>query len=212
MRALIGVNEETVARAKRMGARGRGRFEIRYNTAVEEVIGQLQREEIKENSWVKEEVVKIYAALHAARLLRTVEAWDGQGKLVGALLGIDLPGTFVAETMFGTVPEASKVCLCRLVEDCMAGRGCVHAAKEMIDVQTPHDLCVWGFPGEEEDGQGGGRTTAHPCVRLGEIYLPISAYMRAFVSAWKGAFARGGSRHGPRRRGKEGRDDESCCC
>lgn len=185
IRAMIPVNADTAARARRLARRGRGRFEIRYSTAIEQVVAQLQREEIKRNSWVKEEVVKIYAALDAARLLKTVEVWDKGGNLVGALLGIDLPGTFVAETMYGLVPEASKICLCRLVEDCAAGRW---GHKEIIDVQTPHNLEEWGLPREEE---GEDRGTSHPCVRIGEIYLPISVYMRAFVAAWKRGFGGG---------------------
>jgi len=177
IRAMIPVNPDTAARARRLARRGRHRFEIRHNTVTWDVVTLLQREDIKRNSWVQEEVVKIYAALHAARLLRTVEAWDTQGNLAGALLGIDLPGTFIAETMFGLVPEASKICLCRLVEDCF------HEGREIIDVQTPHNLDEWGLPREDAS-----RTTPHPCVRIGEIYLPISVYMRAFVAAWKRAF------------------------
>lgn len=188
IRAMIPVDERTIARARRLARRGKNRFEIRYNTAVEEVIRELQREEIKRNSWVKEEVVKIYAALDAARLLRTIEAWGRDGKLAGALLGIDLPGTFVAETMYGVVPEASKICLCQLIEDCSAGTGAVSGVREIIDVQTPHNYDEWGFTPEEGKTAG---ATAHPCVRLGEVYLPIAIYMRAFVSAWKRSFSGG---------------------
>ena len=181
LRAVIPVNAHTARRAKQLARRGRKRFEIRYTTAVEEIIADLRRQEIKPRSWVQEEVVAIYRTLHNAGLLRTVEAWQGE-KLVGALLGITLPGTYIAETMYGIVPEASKVCLCRLVEDCLA------AGIEMIDVQTPHDLRDMDFLAPNLDVQ---ERTAHPCVRLGEQLIPLPRFRRMFETAWQGACAGG---------------------
>ena len=112
VRAVLPVDREVVWRARRMmkRAQGRvgGRLEIRYLTAVEEVMEQLRQ--VKEHSWVRGEVVEIYRALHAAGLLWTLEAWE-KGRLVGGLVGVVLPGVFVAETMYGIVPEASKVSL-----------------------------------------------------------------------------------------------------
>jgi leucyl/phenylalanyl-tRNA--protein transferase len=181
VRAVIPVNEATVARARRLARRARKRFEIRYTTSIEEVIRQLQREEIKKQSWVKEEVVAIYRTLHKNGMLRTVEAWNpATGELQGALLGLVLPGTYIAETMYGTVPEASKICLCQLVEDCL------QAGFEMIDVQTPHD-----FHFEVLRGLGLDMGTAHPCVRLGEEVIPISRFRRHFEEAWRRAFKGG---------------------
>ena len=125
VRAVLPVNATTAARAGQLMRRSRGLFEMRYTTAVAEVIAHLRdagEGGVKSNSWVRGEVIRIYEALHEAGLLQTVEAWQVAGekgpRLVGALLGIVMPGTFIAETMFGLVPEASKVCLCRLVEDC----------------------------------------------------------------------------------------------
>ncbi len=197
VRAVLPVNAQTAARARRMGRRAQGaggRFEIRYTTAVETVLGHLQR--VKEHSWVRGQVVDIYRALHEAGVLRTVEAWERdtdagtrrrgdaakEPRLVGALLGLVLPGVFVAETMYGLVPEASKVCLCQLVEDCWnAG----HPTYELIDVQPPHNLDEYGLPLPRKTG------TAHPCIRLGEQHLPLAAYLAAFAAAWKRAFAGG---------------------
>src|SRR5437762_2790630 len=107
-RAIMRLDEQTLAHARRMARRGGKRFEVRFTTAVEAVLQDLQT--VRENSWVKGEVVEIYRALHAAGLLRTVEAWEvakirnsksesripKEEKLVGGLLGIVLPGVFVA--------------------------------------------------------------------------------------------------------------------
>ncbi len=178
LRAVVPVDEEAVKKADRMTHRSRGHFEIRYTTAVEQVIAHLQKEEIKENSWVKEEVVGIYRDLHRAGLLQTVEAWAG-GMLVGGLLGIVMPGTFIAETMYGLIPEASKVCLCQLICDCSA------AGFSMIDVQTPHDVDEFGLPRKREG------ETAHPCIRLGEVRVGVDVFMRAFEMAWRRSFDSG---------------------
>ena len=139
-----------------------------------------QLRQVKEHSWVRGEVVEIYRALHAAGLLWTLEAWE-KGRLVGGLVGVVLPGVFVAETMYGIVPEASKVCLCQLVEDCWnEGRG----GFAMIDVQTPHDRDEMGLP----LGRPG---TAHPCVRLGEKLVEIAVFLRELRGTWKRAFGGG---------------------
>jgi leucyl/phenylalanyl-tRNA--protein transferase len=180
-RALVPVNQAAVKKAGKLARRGKHKFEIRYSTAVDEVIACLQRPDVKQRSWVKEEVVAIYHALCEAGLLRTVEAWtkEPRPRLVGGLLGLIMPGTFIAETMFGLVPEASKVCLCQLVEDCAA------AGFEMIDVQTPHDIDEYGMPRNAEGD------TPHPCMRLGEECVRIELYMSAFAAVWQRSF--GGS-------------------
>jgi leucyl/phenylalanyl-tRNA--protein transferase len=180
VRAVIPVHDQTLARAKRLARRGKKRFEIRRTTAVDDVIEQLKSETVKADSWVREDVIAIYHALQKAGMLRTVEAWDpATGALVGALLGIALPGTFVAETMYGLVPEASKVCLCQLVEDCAA------SGIEMIDVQTPHDFEAFDLLSDELRTR---QSTAHPCVRLGEQYLPLATFQIQFTMAWRRAF------------------------
>jgi Leu/Phe-tRNA-protein transferase len=111
--------------------------------------------------------VEIYRALHGAGVLRTVEAW-ADGSLVGGLVGIVLPGVFVAETMYGLVSEASKACLCQLVEEA------ADAGFEMIDVQMPHDEDALGLPRE-----------GHPCVRLGEVYMELDEFLELMEDAWR---------------------------
>ncbi|MGN6370242.1 MAG: hypothetical protein ACTHN5_18455 [Phycisphaerae bacterium] len=177
IRAVLPVTSEMAAHAKRMAKREGKRFEIRYTTAVEAVILALRDESVKPRSWVRAEVVSIYRTLHRAGLLQTIEAWDRErGVIVGGLVGIVLPGVFVAETMFGLVPDASKACLCRLVEDAFAG------GVRMIDVQTPHHLDENGLP-RARNGK-----TAHPCVRLGEEVITHARFMRWMGAAIHSAF------------------------
>ncbi len=68
-------------------------------------------------TWISEEMVGWYAALHAAGHAHSVEAWR-DGKLVGGLYGVHIGGVFCGESMF-SLPGlggsgASKVCLVRL--------------------------------------------------------------------------------------------------
>jgi leucyl/phenylalanyl-tRNA--protein transferase len=173
-RAVIPINPDALRRARHLAVRRRSAkpFQLRHTSAVDQVIAHLRDERVKERTWVRTEVVHIYTTLHNAGFLRTVEAWH-DGRLAGALLGLVLPGTFIAETMFGLLPDASKLCLCRLVEDCHA------AGIGAIDVQTPHDHDEFGLP-----RQG----TPHPCVRLGEQQVRLSAFMRGFSDRWKRSF------------------------
>jgi len=191
LRAILPLNAQTAARARRMARRAAGHFTIRYSTAVEKVIRHLRH--VRDHSWVQGQVIDIYRALYAAGVLQTVEAWEsraqdaappsrprrvaaGEPRLVGALLGLVLPGVFVAETMYGLVPEASKVCLCQLVQDCHA------AGFEFIDVQTPHDTDDFGAPLLPKSA------TAHPCTRLGEQHVPLDAFLESLAAAWSRHF------------------------
>lgn len=173
---LDGHAGQAVTRARQIGRRGLKRFDIRFTTAVDEVLRQLQT--VRPNSWVKGEVVQIYQALHEAGMLRTVEAWKtvaGEEILVGGLLGIVLPGVFVAETMYGVESEASKACLCRLVEECAA------AGYEIIDMQMAHDEDANGIP-------LGNRGRQHPCVRLGEVRMELEEFLGLMEGAWRRRF------------------------
>jgi leucyl/phenylalanyl-tRNA--protein transferase len=180
IRAVIPVTAENVAAARRLGKRARKKYELRRTTAVSEVIAILQDPRVKENSWVRAEVVRIYRSLHEAGLLQTIEADEiGSGKLVGGLLGLALPGTFIAETMFSLRPDASKVCLCQLLLDAK------WVGFELIDVQTPHDLedvppFGVAIPSAEK--------TPHPCIRLGELTVSLPHFLQAFKGAAARAF------------------------
>ncbi len=120
-----------------------GRFEIRINTAFEEVMrGCSDR---REGTWISEEIVRAYCRLHELGLAHSVESWraldrlsgvgQGQaGELAGGLYGVAIGGAFFGESMFSRHRDASKVALVALVEQ-MRSRGFT-----LLDVQftTPH--------------------------------------------------------------------------
>ena len=108
-----------------------GRYEIRFDTAFEEVIAACGNR--REETWISEAIVKAYSELHTLGLAHSVESWKGE-ELVGGLYGVSLGGAFFGESMFHRKRDASKVALVALVERLRAG------GFSLLDVQfvTPH--------------------------------------------------------------------------
>lgn len=97
-----------------------GVFEIRFDTAFEEVMRQCARPRPAQGeTWINEEIIAAYVQLHERGLAHSVEA-RREGRLVGGLYGVSIHAAFFGESMFsrpdlgGT--DASKVCLVALVE------------------------------------------------------------------------------------------------
>lgn len=89
-----------------------GRFEVRVDTAFDEVIaGCADRPE----TWISDDFVRIYGALFERGVVHTVETWR-DGRLAGGLYGVALGGAFMAESMFHRETDASKVAVVALVE------------------------------------------------------------------------------------------------
>ena len=105
-------------------------FEIRINAGFEEV---MRRCALREDTWINEEIVASYVALHQLGHAHSVEAWS-EGQLAGGLYGVALGGAFFGESMFHEVTDASKVALHALVLR-MRERG-----YSLLDTQwlTPH--------------------------------------------------------------------------
>lgn len=87
-------------------------FEVRFDTDFEGVMrGCADREE---GTWISEEFIALYTALHRQGKAHCVETWR-EGKLVGGTYGVALGGAFMAESMFHRDTDASKVALHALV-------------------------------------------------------------------------------------------------
>lgn len=95
-----------------------GRFRIAIDTAFEAVIracAAAERDYDDPGTWISDEIVESYVALHARGFAHSVEAWAGD-RLVGGLYGVALAGAFFGESMFHRETDASKVALVSLVE------------------------------------------------------------------------------------------------
>jgi leucyl/phenylalanyl-tRNA--protein transferase len=152
MRGMIPLNEESVAHALRLLRAIRPQFTLQYDHAIGMVLEHLSDERVKPGTWVRGGVITLYRTLQRHGFLKTVEA-TRDGKLVGALLAIDLPGIVMIESMFSLASNSSKQCACQAVLD-YHERGYA-----FIDVENPHH-------------------PRHPLTRLGEKVVSIAEYQR----------------------------------
>ena len=95
-----------------------GRFEIAIDRAFAEVMtacATIVRDPADPGTWITQDIVDSYVALHRLGLAHSVEAWRG-GQLAGGLYGVALGGVFFGESMFHRGTDASKIALIALVE------------------------------------------------------------------------------------------------
>jgi leucyl/phenylalanyl-tRNA--protein transferase len=110
----------------------RGAFEITVDRDFPAVM-RACAEDREEGTWISDEILESYVALHRKGLAHSVECWRG-GALAGGLYGVHLGGAFFGESMFHRVTDASKVALVALVERLR------HRRFSLLDIQwvTPH--------------------------------------------------------------------------
>ncbi|MDT0632226.1 leucyl/phenylalanyl-tRNA--protein transferase [Rubrivirga sp. F394] len=124
---------KTLARTVRAG-----RFRVTTDTAFEAVVRACAAPAPgREETWISDEIVAAYTALHEHGLAHSVECWtDGPegARFAGGLYGVALGGAFFGESMVSRERDASKVALVWLVRRLRAG-GFV-----LLDTQmsTPH--------------------------------------------------------------------------
>src|SRR6266436_6694466 len=129
-RAVIPLDGFHVSRSLARTLR-RAVFDVRVDTDFEGVMhGCADR---PEGTWISEEFIEVYGALHRAGKAHSVEAWR-DGRLAGGCYGVSLGGAFMAESVFHRETDASKVALAGLVSHLRDRRF------TLLDVQyvTPH--------------------------------------------------------------------------
>ena len=118
-RALLWCDELHVGARLRRYLR-KSRFEIRFNTAFDEVIEacaqpRWSQGEWERGSWINNAIKRAYKELHCRKCAHSVEAWQ-DGELVGGLYGVSWGAYFAGESMFYRRDGASKAALIGLVE------------------------------------------------------------------------------------------------
>jgi leucyl/phenylalanyl-tRNA---protein transferase len=96
----------------------KGALQVEIDTAFEEVMracAEAEREPGDTGTWISEEIIESYCALHAQGCAHSIEVRQN-GLLVGGLYGVALGGAFFGESMFHRATDASKVALVALVE------------------------------------------------------------------------------------------------
>jgi leucyl/phenylalanyl-tRNA--protein transferase len=113
-----------------------GRFRVEVDRAFGDVIRGCaadDRDPDDPGSWISDEIIESYTALHEQGIAHSVETWIDD-RLVGGLYGVALRGAFFGESMFHRETDASKVALVALI-DRLRARG-----YGLLDTQwaTPH--------------------------------------------------------------------------
>lgn len=72
------------------------------------------------DTWINEEIVRVYCELFAQGHAHSIECWRGD-RLAGGLYGVEIGAAFFGESMFHLESEASKVALAYTVARLKAG-------------------------------------------------------------------------------------------
>lgn len=135
------------------------KFDVRVNFDFESVVRACKdvfRPEAH-GGWIGDDIVRAYTQLHHNGHAHCIAAYQNQ-KLVGGLYGVSIGGAFFGESMFFTVPNASKVCLVHLVHrlrargyalldtqmvtDHMKQFGCTHMPGDAYMDQLEHAMTL----------------------------------------------------------------------
>jgi leucyl/phenylalanyl-tRNA--protein transferase len=121
-------------RVSRSLHRSCGRFEIRIDTAFEDVV-QGCAGPARPGRWITDRMAEAYGRLHRLGWAHSMECWRDD-VLAGGLYGVAIGGLFAGESMFHRQTDASKVALVALVDRLRV----VDGDRRLLDVQwqTPH--------------------------------------------------------------------------
>ena len=112
-RMVLYPRELNVSRSLGKTLRNRG-YEVRADTcfrAVMQACAEPRPEQ--DGTWISDEMVAAYCALHELGVAHSVETWIG-GELAGGLYGVALGRMFYGESMFTRAADASKIALVHL--------------------------------------------------------------------------------------------------
>lgn len=139
------------------------RFEIRVDTAFDEVVAACA-DRSRPGAWISRPIQTAYGRLHRLGWAHSVEAWSDDGSLAGGLYGLAIGGLFAGESMFHRSTDASKVALVGLVALLVADDG----------TDGPADL--GRLPGRPTDRLLDVQWSTDHLASLGVIAVPRSEY------------------------------------
>ena len=88
-------------------------YTIKFDNAFKEVMRACK--ETREDTWISEDFIKCYSALHNMGIAHSIEVWE-KDELVGGLYGLSIGKMFFGESMFSKKSNTSKLALIFLVE------------------------------------------------------------------------------------------------
>lgn len=114
------------------------KWDVHCNRAFEQVVrhcADLQRDGY---SWISEDIIGSFVALHQMGFAHSFEAWEGD-RLVAGFFGVQLGGVITCESMFHRVDHAGKAAYVRTLLD-LKERGF-----SLVDVNFPAEhFARWG--------------------------------------------------------------------
>ncbi|MGV3653384.1 MAG: leucyl/phenylalanyl-tRNA--protein transferase [Noviherbaspirillum sp.] len=106
--------EKTLRKVER-SMRSDGRWQIRFDTAFEQVMRACAAPRRDgSGTWISEDIVRGYCGLHRMGYAHSAECWRDD-ELVGGAYGVCIGRMFYGESMFARVSDASKIALAYLV-------------------------------------------------------------------------------------------------
>ncbi len=129
-RWVIDVGHHHVSRSLKKAIK-KDTFSVKADTNFEGVISQCASvpRPGQDGTWINDQMLEAYIEFHREGFAHSIEAYQGT-ELVGGLYGVSLGGMFFGESMFATVPNASKVAFLRLLE------ALVQWDFDLVDCQT----------------------------------------------------------------------------
>lgn len=115
------------------------RFEVRINTAFEQVIHQCKniKRKDQDSTWIDNNMAQAYIRLHRQGHAHSIEVYKDE-QLVGGLYGVSIGKVFFGESMFSCESNASKVAFVYLLKN---------TDYQLIDcqVENPHLKSLGAF-------------------------------------------------------------------
>jgi leucyl/phenylalanyl-tRNA---protein transferase len=141
-RGIVPIHGLRVSRSLRRSLR---RFDVTIDTRFDAVM-QRCADPSRDGGWITAEFSSAYTRLHELGWAHSVET-HYDGALVGGLYGVRINGFFAGESMFHTMPDASKVALVHLV------RWLASTGATLLDVQwtTPHLVSLGAIDVSRDD-------------------------------------------------------------
>lgn len=131
-RALIPVGQVKVSHSLEKRIRS-GIYHTTIDQDFEQVIQSCAHPHHDEATWIGDQFIEAYTALHKEGVAHSIECWQGE-ELVGGLYGLAIGAMFAGESMFYRRPDASKVALVTLDRHLRA------QDFHFIDSQVPNDF------------------------------------------------------------------------
>jgi leucyl/phenylalanyl-tRNA--protein transferase len=114
-RFILPLEDVHLSRSLRRSVR-RERFSVTFDRAFARVVRACARSPRpgQDGTWITDDLRRGYVALHERGIAHSAEAWRGD-ELVGGLYGVSLGAAFFGESMFSSLPDASKVAFVALL-------------------------------------------------------------------------------------------------